>query len=233
MIESANEQRAVAKARKILRLIDGAKSEGEAAAAALALQRLLASSGLAIEEVRSDERPEASWSCTDHRSSLSRWESNLAVTVARNLRCGVMYSPCTILGKSRVRLAFCGMEDDARIAKETYTSLRRAALACLARYAKELRDGGRLRGKVPTAVRNSYLLGFVAGLGDAFSDQVEASEELALAVSVPAAVTAAIDERTHGNVRRCGRMTVSIDPEFRERGRHDGETVGGRRGLDG
>ena len=219
-------ERSIERARKVIELIDGAKTEGEATAAALALQRILATTGLTVEEVRAHgDEPEVESCHSGERASARAWEVALALAVARNMRCEVAYSRRAAYGRMRASMKFYGMGTDPRIAAETFESLRSAATRCLARYAAELRATGRLSGRMSSAMRNGYLLGFVEGLKEAYRAQIESSGELAIVLAVPAEVTEAVNRTTSG-VGRSRRVTVTGDESVSARGRADGFGVG-------
>lgn len=226
MSATKHTERSIERARKVIELIDGAKTEGEATAAALALQRILATTGLTVEEVRAHgDEPEVESCHGGERASAQAWEIALALVVARNMRCEVVHWRRVVRGRTRVSMRFFGMGDDSRIAAETFESLRSAATRCLARYAAELRATGRLCGRMDSAMRNGYLLGFVEGLKEAYRTQIDSSGELAIVLAVPREVTETVNRSASG-VRRSRRVTVTGDEGVSARGRADGYGVG-------
>lgn len=82
------------KIRKILAMLEGAKTEGEAKAANLALQRLLAKSNLTAEQVDALGSEDPSASIEEEPVYIGSndvvWKRMLASAIAENLRCRVM-----------------------------------------------------------------------------------------------------------------------------------------------
>lgn len=76
------------KIRKIVALIDGAATEGEARAASLALQRLLVANNLKLEDINLDDSPaEVGEEVCDLGRRIPEWKKTLALVVAANYRC--------------------------------------------------------------------------------------------------------------------------------------------------
>lgn len=76
------------KLKKILAMIDGATSEGEARAASLALQRLLAANNMTIDDIDlNDNAPEVNESAEDLGKRVPEWVKVLAYVIAKNYRC--------------------------------------------------------------------------------------------------------------------------------------------------
>lgn len=76
------------KLKKILAMIDGATSEGEARAASLALQRLLAANNMTIDDIDlNDDVPEVNESAEDLGKRVPEWVKVLAYVIAKNYRC--------------------------------------------------------------------------------------------------------------------------------------------------
>lgn len=76
------------KLKKILAMIDGATSEGEARAASLALQRLLAANDMTIEDIDlTDDVPEVNEAAEELGKRVPEWVKLLAHVIAKNYRC--------------------------------------------------------------------------------------------------------------------------------------------------
>ena len=76
------------KLKKILAMIDGATSEGEAKAASLALQRLLAANNMTLEDIDlTDDAPEVNESAEELGKRVPEWVKVLAYVIAKNYRC--------------------------------------------------------------------------------------------------------------------------------------------------
>lgn len=225
---SKSRESALERARKIVRLMEGAKTESEAAAAALALQRLLASEGLELDEVRSDVARAVGSEDTGERSRLEQWERRLGAVLAANLRCRAIL---VRRRSGRQRLSFVGEGDDAKVCSMAFESMTKAARRCLREYSYELRADGALVGRMPTSSRNSYLLGFVEGIAFVLEGQRTSSESMALALITPQSVRDAVDKRC-GSRRAVRFGKVSLGPSWvAERGYEDGSSTARRRSL--
>ena len=76
------------KIKKILAMIDGATTEGEARAASLALQRLLVANDMTLDEIAlSDDAPEINETGEDVGKRVAVWVKALAYVIASNYRC--------------------------------------------------------------------------------------------------------------------------------------------------
>lgn len=76
------------KIKKILAMIDGATTEGEARAASLALQRLLVANDMTLDEISlSDDAPEINETGEDVGKRVAIWVKALAHVIASNYRC--------------------------------------------------------------------------------------------------------------------------------------------------
>ena len=76
------------KIKKILAMIDGATTEGEARAASLALQRLLVANDMTLDEISlSDDVPEINETGEDVGKRVAVWVKALAYVIASNYRC--------------------------------------------------------------------------------------------------------------------------------------------------
>lgn len=76
------------KIKKIVALIDGAATEGEARAASLALQRLLVANNLKLEDINLDDSPaEVGEEVCRSRPSNSRVEENPCTCCCSDYRC--------------------------------------------------------------------------------------------------------------------------------------------------
>lgn len=76
------------KIKKILAMIDGATTEGEARAASLALQRLLVANDMTLDEISlSDDAPEINETGEDVGKRVAIWVKALAYVIASNYRC--------------------------------------------------------------------------------------------------------------------------------------------------
>lgn len=217
-----------AKIRKVLALLEGAKTEGEAQAASLALQRLLAKSGLSVEDVlgeQGDEDDVTETDCTVGGSSAS-WKIDLAAVIARNYRCR-LYTK--IRGKART-VVFVGLAADADVATACFYATTKATQRCFRSYCKGVREHNPAIDTSRAAFRNGYYLGFVSGLSAAYDEQLTSSEELAICLQTPAIVEAHMDAK---NLARGRRRRLAVYDECFGAGRIDGYGFGRGDRLEG
>lgn len=191
--ETAADEQLKGKIRKVLALLEGAKTEGEAQAASLALQRLLARGGLAIEDVLDgdagvDDDEVVETDCEIGGSSAN-WKMDLACVIARNYRCELYLKT---LGRKKT-VVFVGLEQDAAVATGCFYATVKAAQRCFRSYCKGFREQHPFVDTSRAAFRNGYYLGFVRGLSSAYREQVAASNELAICLQTPEAVLARMD----------------------------------------
>ena len=220
------------KARKLLNLLNNAGTESEAAAASLALQRLLAASGMSMADVEaaSDERREVKKTATDGRSRIDKWERCLATVIAKNYRCETLRHVWSDGNHKRHQMVFFGFGEDAEMAASVFKATRTAALKCFGAFKKRYMEEhiwefALVGTDFGTARRNSYLFGFVDGIAAAYREQVESDRTLALAVAVPREVSEEVRKATTGRIHS-RRSMVSRDDSIRDSGYSDGFGVG-------
>lgn len=149
--------------KKLLALGDTSRndSEGEAKAAMLKAQRLMAEYDISIEEVEDKDEEQYSHEECEHKWDYA-YRVPLAQVLAKNFRC-MVYAR----GK---KIVFMGHPADAKICKATfefaYQFIQKKGNAI---YNKKYSMGAPTRG-----VFNSYAHGFIVGLQEAFDAQCQA-----------------------------------------------------------
>lgn len=226
------EDRTLDKAKKLLNLLNNAGTESEAAAASLALQRLLSATGMSMADVEAarNEQREVEKAATDGRSRIDKWERYLAAVIARNYRCETARHVWSDGNRKRYEMVFFGFGEDAEMAAEVFKATRNAALKCFGAFKKQymqvhIWEFALAGTDFGTARRNSYLFGFVDGIAAAYREQVESDCTLALAVAVPREVSEVVRKATTGRIRS-RRSMVSRDDSIRDSGYSDGFGVG-------
>lgn len=179
-------------------MLEGAKTPGEAQAASLALQRLMAKSGLSADQVEALSADDATIPIVEGDVYIGTndiaWKKMLAAVIADNFRCEAIF--CSAQKNVRMKtIVFIGRDEDVRIASECYKLTIKTAQRCFKRYSKWRTDRYFPINTKSAKVRNSYYIGFVEGLDDAFRFQVEESPELAIALQLPRDVKAYIDAK--------------------------------------
>lgn len=92
-------------------------------------------------------------------------------------------------------MVFIGHEEDVQVASECYKLTIKVAQRCFRRYSKWRSDRCFPIDTKSKKVRNSYYVGFVEGLNEAYSYQVEKNSELAIALQLPSDVRAFVDAK--------------------------------------
>ena len=222
------------KIKKILAMIDGATTEGEARAASLALQRLLVANDMTLDEISlSDDAPEINETGEDVGKRVAIWVKALAHVIASNYRCESYFHVCherdfwtnrqKITSK---QVVFVGEAEDSVVAAGCFRATRHAIERCFTSYVeRRFHETGVRIGK-QSGSKNSYCLGFVEGLKQAYGEQVAADESFALAVVVPESVTRFINEQHDIKTEPKQRYIVSQDTSIHDAGAEDGYGYG-------
>ena len=129
------------KIRKCLALAAGAKTEGEAKAATLMAQKLLAKhhlteSDVAEHEVFGNEVGKMLVRCGKSYGP-GNWKARLAAEIAENFRCEIWTEHYS---KGDHDIVFLGHEEDRELAAQTFETLCAAAKNIHRRWAKDMRE---------------------------------------------------------------------------------------------
>lgn len=194
-------EEAINKAEKLIAMVNGAATPEEAAAASLALQRLLAKNNLTMHEVSegaaSDEDEKVGEYTAHDGRPVHGWEARIACTVSKNFRCGVYTSKSRWCKNQQV--VFYGAGDDAKNAGHLFAALVGAAKNCWADYRVKAKECMALYGYEWNARehRGEYLDGFAEGIDDAFRKQTERDAGCAIMLVKPEAVKKYEREELH------------------------------------
>lgn len=221
------------KIRKVLAMLEGVKTPGEAQAASLALQRLMARSGLTAEQVDALGAENVQFPVTQDGVYIGTndvaWKKMLATVIGENFRCEAI--ACSAERNARMKtVVFVGHKDDVQVASECYRATIKAAQRCFKRYSKWRTERRCPIDARSAKVRNSYYVGFVEGLDDAYSRQLEEIPELAISLQVPSDVRAFVGLMNLGEGRK-PRIDAGIRG-IRSNGYEDGYRYGTGRTLD-
>lgn len=157
------------KIKKILAMIDGATTEGEARAASLALQRLLVANDMTLDEISlSDDAPEINETGEDVGKRVAIWVKALAYVIARNYRCEsyfhVRHERDFWTNRQKItskQVVFVGEAEDSVVAAGCFRATRHAIERCFTSYVeRRFHETGVRIGK-QSGSKNSYCLGFV------------------------------------------------------------------------
>lgn len=192
---------ALKKAEKLIAMVNGAATPEEAAAASLALQRLLAKNNLTMHEVSesaaSDEDEKVGEYTAHDGRPVHGWEARIACTVSKNFRCGAYTSKSPWCKNQQV--VFYGAGDDAKNAGHLFAALVGAAKNCWADYRVKAKECMNLYGYEWNARehRGEYLDGFAEGIDDAFRKQTERDAGCAIMLVKPESVKRYEREELH------------------------------------
>lgn len=211
---------------KVLALLEGAQTEGEANAAALKLQELLAKYNLSMSEIAGDEGgDEVEERKIDCGTSNQLWKLELAQVIAHNFRCEMFMNRC---GR-RKSAVLVGEAQDVEIAVEVVNAAVKAAMRLFRKWsAKAKADYELAYGFAPdtskAVFRNGYYFGFVEGMRKAYEEQLANDGELAIVLQTPAVVKAYMDGLGLGKGRKS--KPVAVDEGAYCNGRDDGYGYG-------
>lgn len=156
------------KIKKALALANSGDTN-ESQTAMLMAQRLMAKHGIELSEVEEveEQAKEVVDEQVTNRGRTPFWKKQLASVVAENFRCTNYNSRWG--GKSIIR--FIGLKEDVEIAKEIYKFavevLERTCNAYIKNVVLEQGDADTY------GLRNDYRLGFIKGLKEKYTEQVE------------------------------------------------------------
>ena len=140
-----NSEKAMLRLQKVLNLLEGAKTEGEAKAASLKLQELLLKSDLTIEELRSSMAEAEDAEVIESKVSIgtssgARWQACLADVIAGNYRCDTYNITQRSNGRAFAKWAvFVGEKDDAELAEKVFAVTLVVASRLYKRWCKDTR----------------------------------------------------------------------------------------------
>ncbi len=238
--------KAKAKIQKVLALLEGAKTEGEAQAASLKLQELLMKNNLSIEEVK------ASVSATAEVEELStevgagsgtNWKCHLATVIAENYRCDNFVRRFKTNGRETGKhVVFVGETEDAKMAEKVFIVTLEVASRLFKKWCKDTRRVKKslFEAKMATfpelrfckfswtpssAERNGWYVGFVNGLADAYREQVASDQELAMVLVTPTSVREHMDD-LRKDFSRPRRSTAKLDGAAYKSGLATGQSYG-------
>lgn len=132
------------KIKKILAMIDGATTEGEARAASLALQRLLVANDMTLDEISlSDDAPEINETGEDVGKRVAVWVKALAYVIASNYRCEsyfhVRHERDFWTNRQKItskQVVFVGEAEDSVVAAGCFRATRHAIERCFTSYVE-------------------------------------------------------------------------------------------------
>jgi hypothetical protein len=160
----------MAKVRKALALASDGADDAECETALLMAQRMMAKHGIDMSEVEGgeEEKKEVVDEPITERGRTPFWKKSLAMVIGDNFRCYTY----TRTGGGKSRIIFLGVKGDVELAKELFEFAVNVLEQSVRRY---LRKERRERGEEyeSTGLRNDFIIGFIDGLREKFSEQVK------------------------------------------------------------
>jgi hypothetical protein len=157
-----NDEKIIDKIRKILAKSGNNSSQAEAQSALLKAQELLAKNGLTMEDIKVKTHQDPVVKEIIKRGRVTWWQSRMGVILSNNFRC-----ECYISSGSG--LIIMGRQGDVEIARVLYEY----ALSFIDYQTQKLRGKFRKQGLPTDGIMNDYCVGFMDGLKEKFTSQVE------------------------------------------------------------
>ena len=225
---TATREKTIDRIKKLLELAANNPSEMEAAAAALAAQRLIAQHHIEDNELMTEVSEENIEEIKSTDFKGNPWAVELAHVIADNFRCRLYFTyRCTKnywtgrTSKKDQRVVFMGYETDATAATETFNHLFEIGMKLA---DKECRKARQMYGTA-SGVKNSFLLGFVDGIQDELEKQC-----VALVLVTPREVDDYANDKTAGFETMNTSVTNAYDGKSYDSGRGAGrDAVSGSR----
>jgi hypothetical protein len=142
-------------------------SEEEAKTALLLAQKLMVKWGIDADEVNKDKEKKKEKIVREIYNSQSvraEWKVVLASLIARNFRCKMYF-----LGVEKPYIVFLGVAADAKICLEVFSQTLDFMMKGRDRCYLKMR----LANKATKGTKGDYVKGFLAGLADAFKNQID------------------------------------------------------------
>ena len=225
-------QKILDKIRKLLKLQQGAKeinSEGEAFAAAQAVQRLLTEYNLSLADVSDEDDEKQKIVETDDFGYTSQygnyWKQSLMITIAH-------YNYTQVLGNGYKRkISLVGSEANVQICKELYDYLTKTFQRLAKKHLDEANAELNMQGKRYSAFGakkfiRSYLEGACAGLEENYQQRQPTSEETALVVCHNEMINDFLSEKYHRDIKTTNiKCNSDVNESALMQGYNDGKSI--------
>ena len=190
--------------------VENGATENEVITATLKVQEILARYDMNMADVQVNEKEDIIKEQVDTKKDV--WRLDLALIIANNFCCKVFLS--------RGRIVFYGYKRHCEVAKEVFTTIynfgRKRASEIYKEYSR--------RGYDPKGIKNTFYMGFLAGVKNAFDVQSRA-----LMIVVPQEVETAYATMMTGATTKKTNMTYKRNNEVYDRGVAAGREVAGQK----
>lgn len=151
--------------KKLLARAEGNSNEHESKVCILKAQKLMAQNNISMSQVEDRSSiDDIIQGDVGEASRTSWWEKQLSVIIAKNFKVYVYIKK--YYGKTQI--VFLGRETDVNIAKMSFEFIEKAIRRLSRKYTVK-HSGG-------TGVKNDYIKGFLKGLREQFSEQVNKNQ---------------------------------------------------------
>lgn len=207
-------EKIISKIQKLMNLASNNSNDFEAADAMLKAQQLMAEHKISMSHLKTNEEKATaeSGSVLDKKATAAR-NVRLAQIIAKNFKCVPMLS-----GN---QLVFIGLAEDLEMATTMFKSL----YTFIEKRRRQIYKEYQTAGKETAGVRDTYVMGFLAGLEAQFAEQIKTNSSYAMMVVTPTAVTEHVAKCSNGK-RTAKSASTNYDSELRNRGYQDGKGYG-------
>ena len=190
--------------------VENGATENEVITATLKVQEILAKYDMNMADVQVDEKEDIVREEVDTKKDV--WRLDLALIIANNFCCKVFLS--------RGRIVFYGYKRHCEVAKDVFTTIynfgRKRASEIYKEYSRQGYD--------PRGIKNTFYMGFLAGVKNAFDVQSRA-----LMIVVPQEVETAYNHMMVGAKTKVSHMGCRNDDDVYDRGVAAGREVAGQK----
>jgi hypothetical protein len=224
----------VTKIRGLLAIANDGKDDEESQSAFVMAQKLMFKYDIAMDDVEESTEQANNRTVEDGMVTVYKklfwWERQLATIISTNFRCKWYYKNKFDNNTTKRAITFMGFKGDIELAKEMYI----LSYDVLTFYAKRFVDNEYettyyFEGRNVTRtndLKNSYMMGFLKGLGDKFKRQVaEMQQENALMVLIPNEVVEAYDKEFGNRKGLNWSMPKIAEVDAYQQGYYEGERV--------
>ena len=215
-------ERTIEKIKKCLALASNNSNENEVKSAIKMAQCLALKSNIDIDSIEIDDDTkveiEVIKDTIDQKTKTAQsWRYYLCRAIADNFRCEAFLSKDG-MGSSHIKII--GDKQDTAIVKEVFGYVENAYLSLSKKYISDMKKIYTLNRTTSAGLKNDYLAGFIKGIKDALSENVE---EMGLIVIKPDEVVQFIKECS---TRKAAKHVSAGNKEAHNKGLSDGLFTG-------
>lgn len=189
----------IKKIQGLLAIAKDEKNDEESQSAFILAQKLMMKHNIEMNQVESEsETKEVSNDSVTVYKTLLWWERSLATIISENFRVKWYYEGKYVNNRRKNRITFLGFKHDIELAKEMYILAYDVLVHCAKEFVENFyQENAHLNRSRATTfdIKNSYMRGFLEGMGEKFEEQVaEMKQEYGLVVLMPVEVKEAYND---------------------------------------